>query len=272
MKFLYRILKILPMPVLQTLFDFVAIILYLLLKKRRIMAQDNIKKAIGGNYKKTALKTYLYFAKMVAENIKYIGNEKYIKKHAKIEGEEYYDYAKSLNRGVIAVLAHFGNWEMMACVASFLKEKVNIMVRPLDNKKLDEIIEGARASCASRVISSRESAFRFIKLLKKNETLGILIDQAANENALKIDFFNRKARVNEGVAIFSYRLGTPVLPAYMKEDKGKYTLVFEKPIVCEHTGDFKKDVENMMIKIYSRFEDWIRHSPEKYLWMHNRWK
>lgn len=272
MKFLYRILKILPMPILRTLFDFAAIILYLLLKKRRVIAQDNIKKAIGGDYKKTAFKTYLYFAKMISEDIKYIGNEKYIRGHVKIEGKEYYDYAKSLNRGVIIVTAHFGNWEMMACAGSFLTGRANIMVRPLDNKKLDEIIEGARTSCGNNMISSRESAFRFIKLLKKNETLGVLIDQAANKDSLKIDFFNRKARVNEGVAAFSYKLGTPVLPTYMKEHKGKYTLVYGKPIICEHTGDFKKDVENMMIKIYSRFEEWIRRSPEKYLWMHNRWK
>lgn len=272
MKFLYKVLKILPMPILLALFDCLAVVLYSALKKRRLIAQDNIKKAIGGNYKKTALKTYLYFAKMAAENVKYIGNEKYIREHLTIEGEGYYDYAKSLNKGVIVVLAHFGNWEMMACAASFLKEKINIMVRPLDNRKLDEIIENARESCGSRVVSSRESTFRFIKMLKRNETIGILVDQAANEDSLKIDFFNRKARVNEGAAVFSYRLGTPVLPAYLEESEGKYTLVLEKPIICEHTDHFKKDMENMMIKIYSRFEEWIKHSPEKYLWMHNRWK
>ncbi len=272
MNFLYKFLKILPKCVVLIFFDFVAIILYLILKKRRVMAEENIKKAIGGHYKRTALKTYLYFAKMVTESIKYVGNEKFLRKHLSIEGIENYNYAKSLNKGVIAALAHFGNWEMMTCVSFILKERINIMVRPLDNKKLDEIVETARESCGGNVISSRESAFKIFRLLKKNETIGILIDQAGNEDSLRIDFFKRKARVNKSIALFSYKLGTPIVPAYMKEENGNYIVVFEEPIICERTDNYKKDIENTMIKIYSRFEEWIKNSPEKYLWMHNRWK
>ncbi len=268
----FKVLRKLPLPVLKSITSFSIMFVYLALPKRRRMAEDNIRLAIGGDYKKTALRTYLYFANMLAINIKYLGDEEFIKKHVKIKGIENYEYAKSLNRGVIFTTAHFGNWEMMVCAFALLYEPIYVMVRPLDNKSVDRLVESVRSSCGNKILSKRLSAFEFIRILRKNGVLGVLVDQASSNDTFRIDFFNRKARVSEGIGIFSHKLNIPILPAYMVELENTYEVVIEKPILPNVEENFRKDVEDIMKKVYSRFEEWIRREPHKYFWMHNRWK
>lgn len=271
-EFVFKLLRSMPLGFLNLFFSSVMLSVYVFLPKRRRMAYENIRLAIGGNYKKTALRTYLYFAKMIALNVKYLGSEEFVKKYVTVKGVENYRYAKSLNRGVIFTTAHFGNWEMMVCASAFLYEPINIMVRPLDAKKVDQLVESVRKSCGNKILSSRLSAFSFIKLLRQNKILGILVDQASGNDSFKIDFFNRKVRVSEGIAVFSYKLGVPILPAYMKEYDGRFEIVIEKPIFAKQSEDFNKEIKSTMEQIYGRFEKWIKNDPEKYFWMHNRWK
>ncbi len=272
MKIVFSILRFLPLCFLKAFFSFAMLVVYIVLTKRRKIAQNNIKFAIGRNYRRITLKTYLYFGKIMALNIKYLGNRNFIRKHFKITGIDNYIYAKSFNKGIIFTTAHFGNWEMMVCAFAILVEPINIMVRPLDNEYIDRIVEDIRSSCGNKVLSSRMSAFSFIKLLKKGESLGILIDQAGGDGSIKVDFFKRRAKVSESIALFSLKLGVPIVPAYLKECEDGFEIVVEKPIIAKKGGELKKGMEEIMQNVYSRFENWIRKEPEKYLWMHNRWK
>ncbi len=272
MKLLFKILRSLPLPVLELITYSSMIAVYIALPKRRKLAEQNIRFAIGGNWKKTAFKTYLYFANMLAVNIKYLGDRDFVERHVKITGVENYRFAKSLGKGVIFTTAHFGNWEMMVCAFAFLYEPIHVMVRPLDNKSVDKLITEVRSSCGNKILSKRLSAFKFIEILRKGGVLGVLVDQASSDNTFKLDFFGRKARVNEGIAVFSHRLGVPILPAYIRENGRGYEVVIEEPILPNPDKSFKEDIEEIMKKVYSRFEEWIRKEPHKYFWMHNRWK
>jgi len=272
MKILFKILRSLPFPVLELIAYSSMIAVYTALPKRRRLTEQNIKLAIGGNWRKMAIKTYLYFAKMLATNIKYLGDRSFIERYVRIKGVENYRFAKSLGKGVIFTTAHFGNWEMMVCAFAFLYEPIYVMVRPLDNKMVDEIITEVRSSCGNKILSKRLSAFKFIEILRKGGVLGVLVDQASSDNTFKLDFFGRKARVNEGIAVFSHRLGVPILPAYIRDNGKNHEVIIEKPILPDPNKSFKDDVEEIMKKVYSRFEEWIRKEPHKYFWMHNRWK
>ncbi len=273
MNLLYNIFRITPKPILRGFFILVALVFYLTLPKKRKIAETNIKNAIGGNYKKITLKTYLYFSKMLTDIVKYLGDKDFLTKHVKIKGLENYEYAKSLNKGVIFTTAHFGNWELMVCAFAFLVEPISIIARPIDNKSANDLIEKKRTACGNKLLSSKtENSFTFIKILKKNGTLGILTDQARRKDTLKIKFFQRDARISEGAALFAYKLGTPILPAYMKENGDTFEIIIEKPIFAKKTENIEDAIKSTMQDIHRRFEEWIRREPYKYLWMHNRWK
>ncbi len=217
------------------------------------------------------LKTYLYFAKMVSINIKYLGNKNFVKKHFKIEGLENFKEALSQNKGIMFTTAHFGNFEMLVCGFAILEQPINVMVRPLDNIRLDEIVSNLRQACGNSIVSSRFSTFDFIKMLQNGQILGILADQYGGSKGLEVEFFGKKAKSSEGIAILSYKNKTPILPAYLKEEGKTFTIVIQKPIYPPNEP-FKQAVYTIMRNIYAEFENWIKKEPTKYLWMHNRWK
>ncbi len=275
MRFLFFVFRRFPLSLLRLFFRLLMSLVYLVVPSRRRIAQRNISKALNldsKSSKRLAFKTYMYFADMIAINVKHLGDERFIRKRVTVEGYEHFQRAKAMKKGVIFTTAHYGNWELMVCAFAILKEPINVMVRPMDNAKLDRLINEIRSACGNRIISSRESAFGFIRMLKRNGVLGVLVDQAGGDGTFKVEFFSMPAKVSESIALFSYKLGTPILPAYMEEDAGGFRVIIESPIVAEHTGNFQQDIATTMKKVYSRFEKWIRKHPERYLWMHNRWK
>ena len=274
MKCIYRLLRLLPYSILKAIFNFVAVLMYLVLTNRRKIGLKNIELALGvdrAKSKKILFSTYLYFSRMVSLNIKYLGDKKFIEKHFRIEGLENFEEALSCNRGVMFTTAHFGNFEMLVCGFAFLKQPINIMVRPLDNKALDKLVLDIRQSCGNRVVSARLSTFDFLKMLQDRQIIGILTDQYGGSRGLDVEFFGRSAKSSEGIALLSYRNKTPILPAYLKEEGKTYTIVIQKPIYPPNEP-FKQALYTIMRSIYAEFEDWIRKEPTKYLWMHNRWK
>ncbi|PMP89400.1 MAG: hypothetical protein C0173_05730 [Desulfurella sp.] len=274
MKFIFRLFRALPYHILVCFFSIISILLYFILTSRRKIGLKNIELALGvdrAKAKNILFKTYLYFAKMVAINIKYLGNKKFIEKHFKIEGLENFEEALAHNRGVIFTTAHFGNFEMLVCGFAVLKQSINVMVRPLDNMALDRLVLNLRQSCGNNIVSSRLLTFEFLNMLKKNQILGILADQYGGSKGLEVDFFGKKAKSSEGIAILSYKNKTPILPAYLKEEGKTYKIVIKKPIYPKDEP-FRQAVYTIMRSIYAEFEDWIKKEPTKYLWMHNRWK
>ena len=43
------------------------------------------------------------------------------------------------------------------------------------------------------------------------------------------------------------------------------------PVRFEKTGDHKADVLAAMTQINDQVEQWVRDTPEQWLWLHNRW-
>lgn len=274
MKLFFKLLRKMPYWSIAGFLSIIGVFLFFILSKRRKIGLNNIEFALKVDKKQARhilLKTYLYFAKMAAMNIKHLGDKNFVKKHFKIEGLEHFKEALSQNKGVMFTTAHFGNFEMLVCGFAILEHPINVMVRPLDNVSLEDIVLNLRQSCSNKIVSSRFSTFDFIKMLQNGQILGILADQYGGSKGLEVEFFGKKAKSSEGIAILSYKNKTPILPAYLKEEGKALTIVIQKPIYPPNEP-FKQALYTIMRSIYSEFENWIKKEPEKYLWMHNRWK
>lgn len=185
------------------------------------------------------------------------------------EGLEYYQQAKTLGRGVLIATAHLGNWELSAFAHALLSEPMNVMVRPLDNRRIDDLVEARRMASGNRLIDKRDSARSVLRALKNNEAVGILIDQntAETEGAF-VDFFGRAACANTGFAKLAWHSGAPVIPGFAiwNETKSRYDLHFCAPL--EMTGDEAVDTRT----IHRAIEAIIRQYPDQWMWIHRRWK
>src|SRR5215469_16828696 len=85
-------------------------------------------------------------------------NPKNIHDLIRYEGLENFTTAIARGRGVLVATAHLGNWELSAFAHAWMTGSMNIVVRPLDNPRIDALIEQRRAMSGNNIISKREAA------------------------------------------------------------------------------------------------------------------
>jgi Kdo2-lipid IVA lauroyltransferase/acyltransferase len=204
--------------------------------------------------------TFAQFPKITKENVA---------KWIRYEGLENFVAAHARGRGVLVATAHLGNWELSAYTHALMKAPMHIVVRPLDNPYIDELVERYRGLSGNRIIRKKEAAREILKALSAGEAVGILIDQNVTPaEGVFIDFFGRKACAGTAFVKFANHSGAAVVPGFAlwsKEEK-RYVLHFcpEVPM----TGDVAADTQ----AVHAVLESAIRQHPDQWLWIHRRWK
>jgi KDO2-lipid IV(A) lauroyltransferase len=185
------------------------------------------------------------------------------------EGFEHYEQAKANGRGVLFATAHLGNWELSAFAHALLTEKMSIVVRPLDNPLLDNLVETRRGRSGNTLLSKRDFARSILHALRDNEPVGILVDQnSAGDNSSFVPFFGKPACTNLTFAKLAERSGAAVIPGFAvwNDSERRYVLKFYPPV--EMSGDAVEDTA----RIQAAVERAIREFPDQWLWIHRRWK
>lgn len=185
------------------------------------------------------------------------------------EGLENYEAAKRCGRGILIATAHLGNWELSAFAHALMTEPMNVMIRPLDNALIDDLVEKRRIRSGNRLIYKWEAARAVIKALKRNEAVGILIDQNTSvSEGVFIDFFGRPACAGSAFVKLAHHTGAPVIPGFALWDESlsRYVLRFYPRV--ELTGDVAEDTR----RIHQKLEQIIRSYPDQWMWIHRRWK
>ena len=115
------------------------------------------------------------------------------------EGLEHYQNAKREGRGVLIATAHLGNWELSAFAHAMMSAPMHVMVRPLDNPRIDALVERRRALSGNRLIDKHDAARAVMKALRRNEAVGVLIDQNTSaDEGVFVDFLaGRRARIQD---------------------------------------------------------------------------
>jgi KDO2-lipid IV(A) lauroyltransferase len=185
------------------------------------------------------------------------------------EGFEHFAAARQKGRGVLFATGHLGNWELSAFAHALLTAPMYVVVRPLDNPKIDQLVERRRTLSGNRLISKREYARGILKALRENQAVGILVDQnAALEDGMFVDFFGVPACAGTGFAKLAAHSGAAVIPGFAlwHPDERKYVLRFYPPV--EITGHVERDTR----ELHRRIEEVVRAYPDQWLWIHRRWK
>lgn len=185
------------------------------------------------------------------------------------EGFEHYVGAKERGRGVLFATAHLGNWELSAFAHALLTESMNVVVRPLDNPWIDEIVERRRALSGNILLSKRDFARSILQALRRNEPVGVLVDQNSSaENGAFVPFFGKLACANLTFAKLAARSGAGVIPGFALWSEGEHRYVLRFYPEVEITGDAVEDTR----RIQRAIESAIRDAPDQWLWIHRRWK
>ncbi|HYP08338.1 MAG TPA: lysophospholipid acyltransferase family protein, partial [Bryobacteraceae bacterium] len=185
------------------------------------------------------------------------------------EGFEHFEEAVRRGKGALFATAHLGAWELSAFAHALMAKPMHIVIRPLDNGYVDEIVSRRRSASGNRLIPKKDAALSIFRALKANGAVGILVDQnVALEEGVFVDFFGVKACAGSAFARLAHRSGAAVIPGFAlwSEKEKKYVLRFYP--LLEFSGDTQADTQ----LLHSCIENVIRQYPEQWLWIHRRWK
>lgn len=270
--------------------DILGLSVFYLWGSRRRIAIENIEQAIGNGQWAIGLQSLTYSLSPIAynlakENFKnmgrsfievmkiYYGLGKGIIDSVEIRGAENYRKAKAKNRGVIVITGHCGNWEMAAIVFGFKVDAIYGVARRQNNPYFHAFVGRLRATYGNRIIYKEGALKSILSVLKKNQTVGILMDQAVLKNeGYIIDFLGRPAWTTKMPTLIARRTGAAVVPAFLhREGNGHVFTIYPEVELSNNEDDETAIIEDT--KRFSGYiENYIKQHPTEWLWIHRRWK
>jgi len=272
-------LGVLPRPLARSLAAMLARILYALMPKLRKTAEVNLRIAFP-EWNEAQRKAV---SRGMARNLGWMAAEfarfpRYSKGNIEqivaLDGHENFLEGQGRGKGVLVLTGHIGAWELSSFAHALYGFPLHFMARPIDNRKLDDLVSRYRCLPGNRPILKNESARVMLKILKESGTIGILADQnSMPEEAVFVNFFGKTASTTTGIARLALHTGAAVVPGYAVWDAGirKYRLRFEPPVELLRTGDTERDVFENTQRFTKVIEEIIRKYPEQWVWVHGRW-
>ncbi len=190
-------------------------------------------------------------------------------------GLEHYLAAEALGRGVLVLTGHLGAWELSSFYHSLMGHPMGMVIRRLDNRRLDEFVNGIRCLHGNRVLHKDNFARGLLTAMHEGDAVGILMDtNMTPPQGEFVKFFGITACTASGLARVALKTGAAVLPGFMlwEPAEKKYVLYFGPQIHFSESGDIETDVLSATQKCNDVLESWIRRYPEQWLWIHRRWK
>jgi Kdo2-lipid IVA lauroyltransferase/acyltransferase len=260
-----KLLGALPRKVARGFAVLVTRVLYALLPKLRRTAEFNLRLAFpdwSDAQRKGAIRGMLrnlgWMAAEFARLPEYTG--KNVDQLVVLDGHENFLSARRRGKGVLHALYGF---------------PLRYMARPLDNLRVDALINQYRCLSGNKPIYKNESARVMLRILKEAGTVGILADQnTMPQEGMFVDFFGTPACTTTGIARLALHTDAAVVPGYAYWDPaiGKYRLRFEPEVALSRSGDTERDVFVNTQKFTKVIEGIIRKHPEQWVWVHARWK
>jgi Kdo2-lipid IVA lauroyltransferase/acyltransferase len=191
------------------------------------------------------------------------------------EGLDHYLRAKAHGKGVLILTAHLGAWELSSFYHSLMGHPMGMIIRKLDNRRLDQYVNSIRCLHGNFVISKDDFGRGLLKAVHAGATVGILMDtNMTPPQGEFVKFFGIDACTGTGLAHIARQTGAAVLPGFMlwEPAERRYVLHFGPEIEMPRTADRATDILEGTHACAAVIESWIRRYPDQWLWIHRRWK
>jgi len=191
------------------------------------------------------------------------------------EGLEHYLAAQARGKGVLIVTGHLGAWELSSFYHSLMGYPMGMVIRRLDNRRLDDYVNAIRCLHGNRVLHKDDFGRGLLTAMRAGQTVGILMDtNMTPPQGEFVKFFGRPACTATGLAHVARKTGAAVLPGFMlwEPAEKKYVLHFGRELKFARTADPEADTLAATQLCAAATEAWIRRYPDQWLWIHRRWK
>jgi lipopolysaccharide heptosyltransferase II len=190
----------------------------------------------------------------------------------RVEVENIEAMAREFRAGVpvVLVLSHLGTWEVFAqLMPTFVGFVRNASVyQRLGNRFIDEHVRRTRSQAGLELFDRHDGFDPVIELLRSGGGVGVLSDQHAGDHGVWTPFFGRLASTSPLPALLARRTKAALIAAAVyTTGPARWRMVF-----TERFDQSGASLAALTSKINEVIEQQIRHAPEDWFWVHNRWK
>jgi Kdo2-lipid IVA lauroyltransferase/acyltransferase len=191
-----------------------------------------------------------------------------------VDGFENFENARRRGKGVLFLTGHMSAWELAPFAQALYGYPLHFLVRPIANRRLDELIDSYRCRSGNQPIEKNRAARAILKILGEGGTIGVLSDHNTSHENVFVNFFGVPAATTSGLARIALRTGAAVVPGFLSWDPEirKYRLRFEPAVELVRSGDEEADIVENTARFTRVIEGYIRAHPDQWLWVHKRWK
>jgi KDO2-lipid IV(A) lauroyltransferase len=262
--------RFLPLRLVFWLTERVGDIVYLAWPRGRRWAKEAMWQAVGEDEAKKAVarlarRSVGNYFKYVVEftRLRWLRPED-LAKGIKYEGVENVGYAMADGQGVILLSLHQGNWDLGGAVLA-QHYPLHVVADTHRPARFNTFIQGLRERMGVHVIPVEQAARGVLRVLGRNEVLGIAFDRPGVDNGVEVTFLGRPLRVPAGAAALALRTGARLVPVTLvREGAGKYRGFAAAPILFTPTGEWQQDLKALTQRALDVLEEWVRQYPDQW--------
>ena len=275
--FLSKVICSLPHSFVLTLGHGLGILYYILIKKQRKRAIEQMMPALGvteDEAKKIVKESFVNMAQNVLE-ILYMPhlNEQNFHDYIEIDHLERMTEALAEKHGVVVLTGHIGTWEWLSAAFTLSGLPVTAIAKPQPNQQYTDVLNDLRKTIHVEIFSRGTSELlAAARALRHGKILGFLADQDAGPGGAFIDFLGKTASTPMGPAVFARKFNAPVLPCFiLRKPDGRHKVVIGEALRYVDTGDTDKDLYDFTERMTRILERIIKDNPTQWLWFQKRW-
>jgi KDO2-lipid IV(A) lauroyltransferase len=278
MRLFFRLLSMLPLPVLYRLGATVYFVAHRLLRWRRGIAATNLARAFP---EKTAAEraailaqSYRNLGDLIAEILwSYGATREQLAERVQVENAELINDETRAGRSVLLMTAHFCNWEWQVLAGNLALDRPMFPVyKPQRSMAVDRLLREARARFGGEPIPHKKLTRFLLKRRSEANVYAMVADQTPTIDEPKhwTTFLHQETAFFVGADAIARILQAPVLFVEMhRVARGRYTMRLSR--IAD--PPYAKGRDAKVIERYARaLERQIQASPADWLWVHNKWK
>jgi KDO2-lipid IV(A) lauroyltransferase len=276
LKTLIRAFAVLPLGWAQSLGALIGWALWLMPNRLRRTTIDNLELCLpelgAEERRQIGRRSLMETGKTAAEvgAVWFWRTEKLLARIEGVEGEEYLLQEFGRKRGLLVLVPHLGNWEILS---RYLQERLPVLAlyRPPRIREMDEFIRQARERHGAKLVPADRSGLRcIVDTLSAGNGIGVLPDQEPlKRHGVFAPFFGVPALTMTLVARLLHRHGAIAVFGYSERTAaGGFRLRFQPA----PEGLDSEDLEKAAAQLNRGVEECVRRCPEQYTWSYRRFR
>lgn len=183
---------------------------------------------------------------------------------------------------IVGVSLHLGNWELAVWPLTMAGANPAGVYRSVNNPYVDQYLRAQRKDLFPGGLFGRgkvegdhgdaqRTARAITDYVRRGGRLGLICD-LYDRTGIPIPFFGREARTQAIAAMIARRVGARMWMSRCRRIGRTSTFEIDiKELRVPRTANLSEDIRWTMTEMQRQFEDWIRETPEQWMWSNRRW-